>query len=265
MTQQPRSSTPGTGSKTLSRGIQILEILAEAWEPLTIDETAQRLRAHRSNAYRLLRTLEAHGLVSRDDLGRFSLGARLVALAAGVANDLYTVALPELTNTADSLGITCFLCILDNHDCVTLASIMPRHVTASVAQRPGTRHPAVLGAPGKALLMQLPQSNWPADVSVELRAEVAAFIERGYASSHDEVFANLSSIAVPLWLHGHPPAAIGAVYITRPIAEKDIAMRLRTSANAISNALSGHHGAGSPAMPTAPRSFAPDETVIHDA
>ena len=50
-------------SQTLSRGIRILEILADAREPLSIDEIARRLDVHRSVAYRLLRTLEDHGLV----------------------------------------------------------------------------------------------------------------------------------------------------------------------------------------------------------
>ena len=76
----PRPRPP---SQTLSRGIRILEILADAREPLSIDEIARRLGVHRSVAYRLLRTLEDHGLVTRDGAGRIQLGARMAALAAG--------------------------------------------------------------------------------------------------------------------------------------------------------------------------------------
>ncbi len=68
-------------SQTLSRGIRMLEILADAREPLTIDELASRLGVHRSVAYRLLRTLEHHRLTVRDARGRIVLGARLAALA----------------------------------------------------------------------------------------------------------------------------------------------------------------------------------------
>ena len=96
-------------SQTLSRGIRILEILADAREPLSIDELARRLDVHRSVAYRLLRTLEDHGLVTRDAAGRIQLGARMAALAAGVAHDLQAEALPELTAVANELGMTCFL------------------------------------------------------------------------------------------------------------------------------------------------------------
>lgn len=146
-------------SQTLSRGIRILEVLADARVPLTIDEIAARLEVHRSVAYRLLRTLEDHRLVGRDASGSVTLGARMAALAAGVAHDLQAEALPELTAIANELGMTCFLGVLDGDDCITLASIEPRHAIASVAQRPGARHPVTVGAPGKAILAQLRRRN----------------------------------------------------------------------------------------------------------
>ena len=57
-------------SQTLSRGIRILEVLADSREPMSIDDVARALEVHRSIAYRLVRTLEHHGLVSRDASGR---------------------------------------------------------------------------------------------------------------------------------------------------------------------------------------------------
>ena len=122
-------------SQTLSRGIRILELLADAREPLTIDALAIRLGVHRSIAYRLLRTLEDHGLVVRDANGHVSLGARMAALAAGVAHDLQAEALPELTAAANELGMTCFLAILDHDECVTLASVELRDPTRRVREK----------------------------------------------------------------------------------------------------------------------------------
>lgn len=101
-TTKPRPSSPA--SQTLSRGIQILELLADARGSLAIDEVAQALGLHRSIAYRLLRTLEDHGLVVRDANGRVMLGAHMATLAAGVARDLQTEALPELTEAANELA-----------------------------------------------------------------------------------------------------------------------------------------------------------------
>jgi len=233
----PEAKNPA--SQTLSRGIRILEELADARTPLTIDEIAGRLGVHRSIAYRLLRTLEDHRLVSRDTAGAVLLGARMAALAAGVAHDLQAEALPELTAIANELGMTCFLAVLDGDDCITLASIEPRHAVASVAQRPGARHPIIVGAPGKAILMQLRVAEWPSDAATSLHAEVEAARPRGYATSHDEVIPTVQSVAVPLALRGQRPAAIAVVHVATSIDDAEIAARLQRSATTIREALEG--------------------------
>jgi DNA-binding IclR family transcriptional regulator len=224
-------------SQTLSRGIRILEILADAREPLSIDEIARRLEVHRSVAYRLLRTLEDHGLIIRDGTGRIQLGARMAALAAGVAHDLQAEALPELTAVANELGTTCFLVVLDHDECVTLVSVEPRHAVASVAQRPGTRHPVTVGAPGKAILSVLPTSAWPDAVSDRLRSEVTDAAGLGFATSHDEVIPSLHSVAVPLVVRGRRPSSIAVVYVASAHDPARIAARLKRSADVIRDAL----------------------------
>lgn len=226
-------------SQTLSRGIRILEVLADARAPLAIDEIARRLDVHRSVAYRLLRTLEDHGLVARDGNGRILLGARMAALAAGVAHDLQAEALPELTAVANEFGMTCFLSVLDHDECVTLASVEPRHAVASVAQRPGTRHPVTLGAPGKAILSLLPDVSWPADLPAGLAAEVTDAASRGWFASHDEVIPSLRAVAVPLAIRGRGPAAIAVVYLASRHEPVEIATRLHESAAVIRAALGG--------------------------
>ncbi len=226
-------------SQTLSRGIRILEVLADAGGPLTIDEVAARLGVHRSIAYRLLRTLEDHRLVGRDAAGAVSLGPRMAALAAGVAQDLQSEALPELTAIANELGMTAFLAVLDGDDCITLASIEPRHAVASVAQRPGARHPVTVGAPGKAILLQLAAAEWPATATSPLRDEVDAARPLGYTTSHDEVIPTVQSVAVPLALRGQRPAAIAVVHVATSLDDAEIAARLRRSASAIRESLEG--------------------------
>ncbi|WP_091231110.1 IclR family transcriptional regulator [Microbacterium sp. 3J1] len=226
-------------SQTLSRGIRILEVLADARGALTIDEIAGRLDVHRSIAYRLLRTLEDHRLVGRDAAGAVTLGPRMAALAAGVAHDLQAEALPELTAIANELGMTCFLAVLDGDDCITLASVEPRHAIASVAQRPGARHPVTVGAPGKAILTQLSPAEWPEGGPASLRSEVGAAREQGFTTSHDEVIPTVRSIAVPLALRGHRPAAIAVVHVATDLDDATIARRLRESAAVIRSALEG--------------------------
>lgn len=235
----PESTKTAPASQTLSRGIRILELLADTRSALTIDEIAGQLGVHRSIAYRLLRTLEDHGLITRDSAGAVTLGARMAALAAGVAHDLQAEALPELTAIANELGMTCFLAVLDATECITLASVEPRHAVASVAQRPGARHPTIVGAPGKAILMQLPEVEWPATAPPSLAAEVVTARIRGYATSHDEVIPTVQSVAVPLVLRGQRPAAIAVVHVATALDEAEIAGRLQHSAAVIREALDG--------------------------
>jgi DNA-binding IclR family transcriptional regulator len=222
------------GSQTLSRGIRALEVLADADRNLTIDEVAAALGVHRSVAYRLVRTLEEHGLVARDAAGRLALGTGLAALASGVARDLQQVALPELTDVANEFGMTCLIAVLvDSDEAVTLVSAAPRQSMAVVSYRPGHRHPTTRGGPGKAIMLAMPESQWPAEVSDELRAEIVESRARGYALSHDEVVPSLRSVAVPLTLPGQPPAAVAVIHVSFPRPEAEIAERLQAAAQRI--------------------------------
>ena len=224
-------------SQTLSRGIRILEILGDERGALSIDEIAARLGVHRSIAYRLLRTLEDHRLIGRDAAGLVALGPRMAALAAGVAQDLQAEALPELTAVANELGMTCFLAVLDGEECITLVSVEPRHTVASVAQRPGARHPVTVGAPGKAILAQLPEAEWPEGSPAALHDAVARSRLAGFATSHDEVIPTVQSVAVPLALRGQRPAAIAVVHVATDRTDAEIAARLQRSAATVRDAL----------------------------
>jgi len=223
------------GSQTLSRGIRLLEILAAADRSLSIDELAAALGVHRSVAYRLLRTLEDHGLVSRAAGGLVSLGAGLAALASSVSRDLQQAALPELAEAADDLGMTCLLVLMETDHGITVVSTPPRR-TVAVSYQPGHRHPITRGAPGKAMLMELPDRAWPADATDELRREIAASRERGYATSHDEVVPSLRSVAVPLVLPGQPLASVAAVHVSFTRPEPQLAARLAEAAAGIARA-----------------------------
>lgn len=225
-------------SQTLSRGIRALEILSESDRALTIAELAAALDVHRSIAYRIIRTLEDHGLVVRDASGALALGPRVAALARGVSRDLQAAALPELTLVANELEMTAFIAVLDRHEVVTLVSVEPRHAHAVVAQRPGTRHSLDVGAPGLAIQSALTPTQWnTASPGRSKRAEATDAAARGHATSHDEVIAGLSSVAVPLTLGGHPAAAVAVVYMATKFQTDAIAERLMAVAAEISRNL----------------------------
>ncbi|MFT4469668.1 IclR family transcriptional regulator [Arthrobacter sulfonylureivorans] len=232
MSQTP-TKPASAHSQTLSRGIRALEILAEAQAPMTIAELSDALGVHRSIAYRILRTLEDHSLLMRDSAGRVQAGPGLAALARGVSRDLQSAALPELTLLANDLMMTAFIAVWDQHDCVTLFTVEPRHTTALV-QHPGTRHSFDVGAPGIAIQSALTREQWEQHAPGRpIRPEAQLAKEIGYAVSHDEVIPGVSSVAVPVSVPGQLPAAIAVVYIRTDTPDQEIAAALQRSAAAI--------------------------------
>ncbi|MBO0705844.1 MAG: helix-turn-helix domain-containing protein, partial [Candidatus Dormibacteraeota bacterium] len=94
-------------SKTLDRGLQVLETLADTGEHLTVGDLASRLGMHRTVVYRLVGTLERHRLAHRRPDGRYGVGLGTVALARNVAAPrLAEVTLPVLSALADRAGAT---------------------------------------------------------------------------------------------------------------------------------------------------------------
>jgi len=233
------TETPGPAhSQTLSRGVRTLEILAAAPGPLTIAEVAAQLAVHRSIAYRIVRTLEDHSLVVRDSAGKLAPGPGLAVLARGVSRDLQSAALPELTELSQSLGMTAFVVMWDREECVTLAAVEPRHSGATLAQHPGTRHPVGVGAPGIALQSLYTPEQWRIQAPGQVhRPEAADAARLGYATSHDEVIAGLSSVAAPVRIPGGRPAAVAVVYIRNDQDPGAIGTAVRAAAARIESAL----------------------------
>lgn len=234
----PRSAPDASAvtSQTLSRGIRILEVLAARGTAASSPELAEELGLHRSIIYRLLRTLEHHRLVVRDERGLYELGPRLATLAATVERDLQQAAAPALRSAADDLAATCFLVRRDEDDAITLVSTQPRRSRVTIAQHPGSQHPLGIGAPGRAVLSQLPRAEWP-ELSDAQIAATEAVITAGFAESHDEVVPGLRAIAVPLVLHGYEPLAVGVAFLSSTQSVTDIVDRLRVAAAEIAAAL----------------------------
>lgn len=236
-TAPARTTADGSRSQTLSRGLEALEVLAEAGGPLSIADLAAGLGLHRSNAYRILRTLEDHRFVVRDDAGLIRLGPKIALLAHGVSRTLQQAVRPELTGVANELGATAFVSVLDGNSVVTLLSAEPDSAHAAIAERPGTRHPINRGAPGHAIesvLTPAERAALPEGTEFDNQPLTA-----GYAISQNEVMPGVTSIAVPLRLLGEPAAALAIVHVGLPFSSDEIGARLRLAADRVITSLGG--------------------------
>ncbi len=211
-----------SGSQTLARGLSALKLIGEASTSLTVSELGAALGIHRSMAYRLVRTLEEHGFVTRTASGALELGVQLASLARNVARDLQAAAAPALAAVANELGMTAFLVGYDGEAAVTLSTAEPDGPDATVAQRPGSRHAIDRGAPGRVIRSQLDPVSHP---------------PKAFELSHDEIIAGLSSVAVPLRTHDRRPASLAVVYITRERDLDAIARCLTAAAARVERAL----------------------------
>ncbi|GAA4334002.1 helix-turn-helix domain-containing protein [Klenkia terrae] len=218
-------------SQTLDRGIRVLEHLAATREPQSIATVAAAVGVHRSIAYRLLRTLEAHRLVERDAEGSYGVGLGVVGLSRSVRRTLQAAATPELARLVRELGMTAFLVVRDGDEAVTVNAVEPRDSPAHVAFRPGNRHPVHLGATGLALLIPEP----PGD---DDRPALLAARERGWVSSLGEVIAGMRSVAAPVRRpDGSAAGALAVIFVDQAVDDGQIGPVLVSAADRVSAVL----------------------------
>ncbi|MBE0688572.1 MAG: helix-turn-helix domain-containing protein, partial [Anaerolineae bacterium] len=73
--------------QSLARGLEILDLLADAEQGMGIGEFANHLNVDKSSASRLLHTLASYGYAEQDaDTRRFTLGPRIVTLSNRLLN-----------------------------------------------------------------------------------------------------------------------------------------------------------------------------------
>lgn len=200
-------------SQTLSRGLEIIEILSESRTPLTATELADRLGVSRAIAYRLLRTLSKHGLLDETQReGRYRLGTRLLSLARNVDRDVREAAGPILDELSELLGATVFLSVADGDEFVALVSAEAMDSMVSIRYRSGVRRPMGSGATSTAIIASC--SPRPEDT-----AEVTAVRERGYLHSPAGLDANAYTVSAPLTLSARPQGA--AITVIFPVVSID--------------------------------------------
>lgn len=185
------SSDGRPASQTLDRGLRILEHVAESAAPLTVADVAAGVSMHRSITYRMLRTLEDHGLLARDSQGRYQPGAGLAVLAGRFTPALRARAGRHLLHLAVATDKTAFLVVRHGDEAVAVEVVEPPAATAHVSYRPGLRHPVELGAPGLALLAGEPPRP-------QERPEVTTARTLGWAYTESEVIMGFRAVSAPV-------------------------------------------------------------------
>src|SRR5262245_60605687 len=104
---------PAYRAPALDKGLEILELLASAPEPVSVPEIATSLSRSRPEIYRILVVLEARGYIQKGEDGRFDLTDRLfdVAMRHAPKRSILAAAQPVLEELAEATLQSCHLMI----------------------------------------------------------------------------------------------------------------------------------------------------------
>ena len=161
-------------SQTLDRGLRVLEVLAGTPGGLTITALAAEVGVNRTVVYRLVATLEGHGLARRDAAGLVHVGLGVLSLARGLQPVLRELAAPVLRSLAEDLGMTAHLTVADGGEALAIAVVEPTWTDFHVGYRVGARHPLGQGAAGRAILLGRGEDQPGVDAYVETAGELQA-------------------------------------------------------------------------------------------
>jgi IclR family transcriptional regulator, KDG regulon repressor len=149
-------------TRTLSRGLDILEALARANEPwLGPSAIGERVGLDRATVTRLLRTLVETGYVTRDEnTRRYRLTGKILWLAHGISArfDLRTIARPHLAALRDELGETVHLGIMEGLRVVYVDKLEAAN-SIQLVSAVGQTMPLHSTSLGKAMLAALPEEE----------------------------------------------------------------------------------------------------------
>jgi len=142
-----------SGVGVLDKSVAVLAAIEP--RPLSLAELVEATGLSRATAHRLAVALESHGLVRRDEEGRFALGVRLVALgrAAAEAIPLATAATAALEALRDATEESVQLYVREGERRVCIAALESPHGLRTIVPM-GASLPISKGSAGKLLSLE---------------------------------------------------------------------------------------------------------------
>jgi DNA-binding IclR family transcriptional regulator len=240
--------------RAVERAVQILSAFDNDHAEQGISEIAQTTGLPKATAHRIIMTLSNTGLLERTPDGeKFRLGLPMVGLGLGALRrlDVRRTAQPYMQRLVDELKEICTLGVFDRGQVLYVEVVHSNH-SLTIAARVGRHLPAHCTASGKVLLAFLPPEvvelvlRKPLEVYTEktitshtqLREELSAVRQRGYAIADEELEVGVWAISAPIRdIDRNVVAALSIPFPTNrldPQRIPEIAQTLLDTANAIS-------------------------------
>lgn len=143
--------------QSVDRSLDILEILSQNIDGLSITEISQKADLHKSTAHRLLKTLRYKGYVQQDDqTNKYELSLKLFELGSKKIEglDLLSQSKSHTQALSEKLNEVVHLVIRDGNDIVYIDKVEADN-TIRMTSSIGRRLPLYQTSVGKAILAQL--------------------------------------------------------------------------------------------------------------
>lgn len=156
---QDKAERGPTGSQTLQRGLDVLQVVARGSIPLA--ELAGQLGLTRSTTHRLASALLERGYLTLVSGRGYQLGPKLLELGyqAQTQTDLMALAQPILAELSKHTGLPSFLGRRDDDHSLNLLSV-PGRQRVAVVTPVGTRRLLAETSLGKALMLDDGPAEW---------------------------------------------------------------------------------------------------------
>ncbi len=260
MTTKRAASTPDTESslyvQSVEKAMKVLTVFDGSKRQLSLTEIAALAELDNSSVQRFTHTLTALGYLIKDPSTRkYELSVRLLDFTYHylASNELVQRTSQVLQRLARDTGEVCNLTVPDGADIVFVSRIVSRNVmNPNVIV--GTRLPAYCTAPGLAMMSTWDEAtvdallersqlvkHTPSTIHTpkKIKARLAKFKQAGYAITHNELYLDDISTAVPIL--DAQGCAIGALNIAmsqsqwdKSASEAQLSELLRSAAAAVS-------------------------------
>lgn len=224
---QPAGPPRASRVQSVDRAVVLLQAVAAAsGREATVTVLAQTCGLNRATAWRILSTLESHGMVScHRQSGQWSIGLAVAGLACAVGlHSLVAAAHPVLLELSARTGETADLAVLRGAGLTYVDEVRPAAIVS--AEWLGRTVPLHATSTGKALLAALDGRSLRQLVPAVLEAHTETTItdpdtlttelvrtrERGYATCRGELEAHLHGVSAPVLAGSGQPVAVVSIW-----------------------------------------------------
>ncbi|WP_312760424.1 glyoxylate bypass operon transcriptional repressor IclR [Pantoea brenneri] len=230
------TAAPAGGQvQSLTRGLTLLELIADSHGSVALTELAQQAGLPNSTTHRLLSTMQQQGFVRQvGDLGLWTIGAHAFVVGSSFLQSRNLLALvhPVLRSLMDASGETVNLAVLDlsDHQAVIIDQVQCTQLMRMSAPI-GGKLPMHASGAGKAFLAHLSDEQVTTLLHQKglhyytpktlmspqsLKENLAQVRKAGFSFDDEEHALGLRCVAAPIYdEHGEPFAALS---ISGPIA-----------------------------------------------